>query len=169
MAKRGIPLPIAVYWQARQMYAELDQFGRPCWSMREVAAKLGISETSVLRAVTNTGRFANFNATPLPPTRSEAELAKDAAESLERFLALQAQERIDAAKPTPKSAVDIFMERTSARPIPPSPLEGGDAPSEADGTGLARLAEIAGAGDAMLDELTGSTTKGEENGPSSKQ
>lgn len=169
MAKRGLALPREVYWKARMMYAEKDERGYQRYSMREVAAFFGISETSVLRAVHNLGRFANFDAVPLPPTKTEAELKKDAAESLERFLALQAQERIDAAKPAPKSAVDIFMERTSARPIPPSPLEGGDAPSEADGTGLARLAEIAGAGDAMLDELTESTTKGEENGPSSKQ
>ena len=164
MAK-GVPLPITLLWKVKQMYAEKDSYGRQRWSMREVAAYFGVSESTVLRAVTNTGRFANINATPLPATRTEAEMARDAAESLVRFQALVAAE---AAKPAQKPAIDVFMKRAEEERArisgpPPSPLDGGAAPDESSGAGLAKLQELAGSGDALLDELT-QTTKGDTDG-----
>lgn len=86
-------LSAEVLWQARQMYAEKDGLGRPVHSMMEIAARLGISETSVFRAVHNKGRFANRVNAPLPQTRTEEMWEKEAEQSLERLQQLLAEEK----------------------------------------------------------------------------
>lgn len=86
-------LPADVLWKARQLYEEKDALGRRLWSYRRIAAHLGISETSVLRACTNTGRFANVNNTPLPTPKSVEEMDVAAAASLEKLQKLLAAER----------------------------------------------------------------------------
>lgn len=159
MGKRGVALPKEVYWQARQMYAQKNQWGQPIMSYMEIAAKLGISETSVMRAVKNQGRFANIEATPLPEPKSEQQLKIDAAASLERFLAMQkaeeaAPKRVDPFELMAQQSQAEAARRTSP---PPSPLDGGDAPDETGGAGVTKLVEINTAGDALLDELKQST------------
>lgn len=103
------PLTAEVMWQARQLYEEKDDRGRQAWSMMEIAAKLGISETSVFRAVHNRGRFANINNEPLPRVRSEEELKRDAQASLEKLQKLLAEER-DEQTPGKTRADKMLME-----------------------------------------------------------
>ena len=89
MGAKNAPLSLAVMYEAKQMYAEVDEKGRRRWSMLDIAAKLGISETSVLRAVRGQGRFGNIKNAPLPQTRTEQDWNQEAAESLARLQALQ--------------------------------------------------------------------------------
>lgn len=115
------PLPVEVMWQAKQLYEEKDERGRRIWSMRAIAAKLGISETSVLRAVTNTGRFANVKAKPLPETqsRNEQQWEDEAAASFNRLQDLMKKEREEK---TPGSTrADKLLSELTTGPAAVSP------------------------------------------------
>ena len=107
MAKNSA-LPDTVMWQAKLLYEEKDSAGRRVWSMMEIAAKLGISETSVYRAVKNMGRFANLQNAPLPEPLSEQQLKTEAQSSLERLQGLLAAEK-DECTPG-KTRADKMLE-----------------------------------------------------------
>lgn len=62
--------------------------------MLEVAARLGISEGSVYRAVKNQGRFANLKNRPLPEVKSEELLNEEAAASLVKLQRMLAEEKV---------------------------------------------------------------------------
>lgn len=87
-------LSAEVMWQARQLYEEKDEDGRRRFSMLEVAARLGISEGSVYRAVKNQGRFANLKNRPLPEVKSEELLNEEAAASLVKLQRMLAEEKV---------------------------------------------------------------------------
>ena len=102
MAKR---LSAEVMWQAKQLYeekwTEQDQAewkgraGERKWSMRQIAARLRISETSVLRAVTNTGRFAVLGNDALPEVPTDEIMEMKVAESVKKFQAILAGEKAE--------------------------------------------------------------------------
>ncbi len=120
-------------WQAKQMYEERDSRGQRIWSMRMIAAKLGISETSVLRAVTNTGRFANLNAKPLPEaqSRTEEQWRSEAEASVKRLQEMMAAERAERSPETNRAdrmlselktplapqVKDRYLEYLGAKPV----------------------------------------------------
>ena len=112
MAKNS-PLSDAVMWQAKLLYEEKDAGGRRVWSMMEIAAKLGISETSVYRAIKNMGRFANLQNAPLPEPLSEQQLRTEAQSSLERLQGLLAAEK-DERTPG-KTRADKMLEEMEGK------------------------------------------------------
>lgn len=89
----GKKLSVEVMYRARELYEEKDERGRNKYSMMEVAAMLGISETSVLRAVKNMGRFANSQNDALRKVLSDPELEEAAAGSLLRLQKMLAEEK----------------------------------------------------------------------------
>lgn len=99
----GRALPVELMWKARQMYEEKwteedakqhpVRAGERKWSQMAIAKHLGISETSVLRAVNNLGRFGNFKNAPLPTTKTDEELNEGAAASLQKLLGMIAEEK----------------------------------------------------------------------------
>lgn len=116
-------LSLEIMWQAKQLYEEKwteedakhskVRAGERKWSMRTIAAKLGISETSVLRAVTNTGRFAVLANTALPEVKSDAILQAEAEASMKRFAEKIAAEQ---AEQTPgKTKADQMLAEIDAR------------------------------------------------------
>ncbi len=105
---KGTPLSLEVMWQAKQMYEKVDERGRRLYSLREVAAHFGISETSVLRAVSNTGRFANLHNAPLPEVKSEQQMSEGAQASLDKLQRLLAAEKLERTPGSTKA--DKFLE-----------------------------------------------------------
>lgn len=97
---KNTPLSVEVAWRVKQEYERKDQLGRRLFSMRQVAAMFGISETSVLRIVTNTGKFANMHNKPLPEVIPEGEMDRAAASSLQRLQGLIAAEKAEKAPGT---------------------------------------------------------------------
>ena len=81
--------------EARASPAVRVRVGERKWSYMTIAQHLGISETSVLRAVNNMGRLANRNNIPLPETKADAMLQAGAEASLKRFHALIAAEKAE--------------------------------------------------------------------------
>ena len=105
MAKNS-PLSDTVMYQARQMYEEKDERGKRLYSMMEIAAKLGVSETSVYRAVKNMGRFANLQNAPLPQARNEQMWAEEAQSSQSTFLSGLSPEMIEQARALGQARTD---------------------------------------------------------------
>lgn len=93
MGRPGQPLSLEVMWKAKQMYEERDERGDRIWSHRKIAKHLGISETSVLRAVNGEGRFGNSLNAPLPEVKTEEQLNVDAAASLEKLQRMLREEK----------------------------------------------------------------------------
>ncbi|HAN93879.1 MAG TPA: hypothetical protein DCQ33_17610 [Nitrospira sp.] len=139
-----------------ELRAELDDWGDPRWSYREIAELLGLSESTVWRAANRSGSYKVKNpliaqkkiedswAALLGDQKGVLEvptsplMAREAAQSQERLLALLEREKFLA--PSPELAEK--MERYGARKTPLSPLEGGEYPGEEDDqppTGLSRL------------------------------
>lgn len=106
-------LPIETLWRAKQMYEEKDELGRRRWTMMAIAAHLGISETSVLRAVRNAGRFANFKNEPLPEVKSDALLKEAAGQSLEKLKKMIAEERAEGT--AGETTADKLLEELEAK------------------------------------------------------
>lgn len=141
---------------------ELDDWGNPKWSYREIAELLGLSESTVWRAANKSGGYKVKNLArqrrveeegwaalvedkakvlEKPPTE---ELQRAAKASEERFLAGLVQPEF--LRPLP--GVVEKMERYGARKAPLSPMEGGEYPGDVGEedrppTGLLRLVKEA--------------------------
>lgn len=120
MAKK---IALETMWKAKQMYEERwseeegqkfhQRVGERKWSQMQIAAHLGISETSVLRAIHNYGRFANRNNDPLPMPKSDAMLQMGAEASLKKVLDAMAVEK---AEQTPgQTKADKMLAEIDAR------------------------------------------------------
>lgn len=138
---------------------EVDGWGDPKWSYKEIADKLGLSETTVWRAANRSGSYKVKNRVleekqiekrwdaleedrlrvlekPTAPS-----VARAAAESLERLLALQEKEKFLAPSPELEKKLERYGVRRKA---PLSPMEGGEYPGDGGGddqppSGLSRL------------------------------
>jgi transcriptional regulator with XRE-family HTH domain len=143
-----------------ELRGELDDWGDPRWSYREIAELLGLSESTVWRAANRSGSYKVKN--PLTAQKKIEDswnalladdkgvleiptsplLAREAAQSQERLLALLEREKFLAPSPD----VAERLERYGVRKAPLSPLEGGEYPGEGDDqppSGLTRLTKEA--------------------------
>lgn len=71
--------------EVRKLYQERDALGRRVYSHMSLGRLFGVSETTIMRALKGYGAFMGVTA-----PKTEEELKKDAAESLQKLLAMQA-------------------------------------------------------------------------------
>lgn len=123
---------------------ELDDWGNPKWSYREIAELLGLSESTVWRAANKSGGYKVKNLARQKRVEEEgwAALVEDKEKVLEkpmteelRAAAKASEERFLASLVQPKflqplPGVVERMERYGARKAPLSPLDGGEYPGD---------------------------------------
>ena len=116
----------AAAMEAKRLYSLMDDRGNHVHSQMEIAAMLGVSETTVFRAVHKRGAYL-----ALPEVKTDA----DAEESLRVFK----EKYLEAPAPERKP--------------PPMLLDGGDAPDETAGAGSVAIQERAKALGVDIDRL----------------
>lgn len=84
--QKGVKVERSVAWQAKQLYEQRDAKGKRIYGQAKIAKMLGVSETTVWRAVNDLGRFGKE---PLPEVKPQDQLQREAEESLQRAMNME--------------------------------------------------------------------------------
>lgn len=137
--------------EIRRLRLERNDWGEPLYTGAEIAAAVGVSESTVWRVLNKQAAYAKMGKVEKGGLSMESASAaltlsgfkgldREAEESAQRMMErLQQNEAADAGHRAP----------------PPSPLEGADAPAETEGASLSKLNERAAAYGLDIDRLRG--------------
>lgn len=127
-----------------KLRAQVDDWGDPKLSMREVAEIIGCSESTVARALKRTAGYKK------PTTDMEVQDRLDRAAKL--IAAGGSMVTLEEAKASQARFTERL--RKEGMEVPASPLAGGDAPAETEGEGLTHL-KRAVSSQVLLDQIKG--------------
>lgn len=146
--KRRLLLSYQNVMRIKELYAEKDELGRRVYTQSEIARELGVSETTVHRAVQSFGAYSK-----VPSLEETAVTPQQVVESQEKLLQMLAEPEKRGGMPISPEVAARAAVLTGRKP-PPDAYDR-DVPDETGGAGTAVLAEKLNHGPAaeMLNEL----------------
>ena len=127
--------------EIRRMRLELNDWGDPKWTGAEIAAAIGVSESTVWRVLNKQAAYAKMGKLEKGGLSMEA---ASAALTLSGFTGMHDEAAASAARVMERLKQPLPEVPGLGRAPPPDPLDGGDAPTEVAG-GLGALNERAAA------------------------
>jgi len=128
--------------EIRRMRLELNDWGDPKWTGAEIAAAIGVSESTVWRVLNKQAAYAKMGKLEKGGLTLEA---ASAALTLSGFEGLKDEAAASAARVMERLKQPLPEVPGLERAPPPDLLAGGDSPAEAEGSALGALNERAAA------------------------
>lgn len=137
--------------EIRRLRAEMNDWGEPRYTGAEIAAAVGVSESTVWRVLNKQAAYAKMGRVEGGGLSMES---ASAALTLSGFKGMEAEAEASAQRVLERLKQGEAAD-SGHRDPPPSPLEGADAPAETEGASLSKLNERAAAYGLDIDRLRG--------------
>jgi len=136
--------------EIRRMRLIKNEWDEPLYTGAEIAAAVGVSESTVWRVLNKQAAYAKMGGLEKGGLSMEA---ASVALTLSGFNGLKSEAAASAARVMERLKQPLSETPGLERAPPPDPLDGGDAPTEVEGSGLGALNERAAAYGLDIDKL----------------